>query len=101
MKRHIERVIQTAIHSNPMRIVCGIETNASGNVSITFGKRFVSKPVIFVQSSEDASTESYQPICYVKSWTMTGNYYTGCTVVSDGNGSLINWLCIGVCIDVA
>ena len=99
MKPQIERFIQTAIHSNPMRIVCGTEANASGDVSITFNKKFVSKPVVFVQSSEDASTESYQPICYVKSWTMDGDYYTGCTIVSDGNGDLINWLCIGVCID--
>ena len=99
MKPQIERFIQTAIHSNPMRIVCGTEANSSGDVSITFNKEFVSKPVIFVQSSEDSDTEDYQPICYVKSWTMDGDYYTGCTVISDGNGSLINWLCIGVCID--
>ena len=95
MKPQIERFIQTAIHSNPMRIVCGTETNSSGTVTIDFEKRFVSKPVIFVQSSEDSD----QPICYVKEWVQDGDYYTGCKVISDGNGDLINWLCIGVCID--
>ena len=100
MKPQIERFIQTAIHSNPMRIVYGTEVNGSGLIEIDFEKRFVSKPVIFVQSSEDSDTEDYQPICYVKEWVMDGDYYTGCTVVSDGNGSLINWICIGVCIEV-
>ncbi len=93
----MEHKVQTAIQGMTHVLRYGTFSNTGGDILVSFGFTFIQKPIIFVQAVEDSNDESAQPICYVKALSQDANgYYTGCTVHTDGKGSSVNWMAIGI-----
>lgn len=102
MKKQVERLIQTSLHSNPKIVISGSVTDASGVVTIDwytdFGVVFVSEPVLLGLYPIGVSTgKTAQPICYHQEWIQnSSNFYTGMKVYSEGAGTTIHYAVIGV-----
>jgi len=101
MKKQAERLIQTAIHSNPQIVIMGTVADASGDVSIDWETShnvvFISKPIILsLYPDEVPNTETEQPICYHYQWIMDGDFYKGMKVHSNGKGTNIHWAVQGI-----
>jgi len=102
MKKQVERLIQTSIHSNPKVVIAGTITDASGVIIIDWSTShnlvFVSEPVILSISPIGVATgRASQPICYHQEWIQdSNNFYTGMKVYSEGAGTEIHWAVMGV-----
>jgi len=102
MKKQVERLIQTSIHSNPKVVVAGTVTDASGVVTIDWSTShnlvFVSEPIVIsIYPIGVATGKTSQPICYHQEWIQdSNNFYTGMKVYSEGAGTEIHWAVMGV-----
>ena len=102
MKRQVERLIQTSIHSNPKIVIAGVVDDASGVVVVDWSTShnlvFVSEPIVIAIYPIGVQTgRSSQPICYHQEWIQdTNGFYTGMKVYSEGAGTEIHWAVMGV-----
>ena len=102
MKRQVERLIQTTIHSNPKIVIAGTIDDALGEITIDWSSShnlvFVSAPIILsIYPVEVQSGKTSQPICYHISWLQDSNgFYTGMKLYSGGAGAKIHWVVMGV-----
>lgn len=102
MKRQIERLIQTATHSNPQIVITGTVADSSGVITIDWSTShnvvFISMPVILAIYPDEVPTSgSVQPICYQQEWVQDSNdFYTGMKVYSGGTGTNIHWAVMGI-----
>lgn len=102
MKRQVERLIQTTIHSNPKIVISGTIEDAPGEITIDWASShnlvFISTPIIlsiFPVGVESGKTS--QPICYHVSWIQDEDgFYTGMKLYSEGAGTEIHWAVVGV-----
>jgi hypothetical protein len=90
-KSKIERIIASAQHSNPQKLLFGI---CSGT-TIDFDFRFKSIPILILTPMAATGT----PTATIVSKDKTGNYYTGATIVTSGCDE-VDWVAIGVGIEV-
>ena len=102
MKRQVERLIQTSIHSNPKVVIAGVVDDASGVVIIDWSTShnlvFVSEPIVISIYPIGVQTgKTSQPICYHQEWIQDSNgFYTGMKLYSEGAGTEIHWAVMGV-----
>lgn len=91
-----EHKIQTYIQGDTHIIRYGGVTNASGEVDIDFGYKFISKPFFMCQEVEADSSET-SVVAFLFDWiTDSDGFYTGAKVQSDGKGTGLMWMAIGV-----
>jgi len=97
--KEIERIVQTYHHSNPQILRYGGVANVNGEVDIDFGVKFVKKPFFLCEEVEIDSTNTDPIVCFLSDWIQDGDgYYTGAKVQSDGKGTGLMWMAIGVAI---
>lgn len=92
-----EHKVQTAIQSNVHVAQYGTVTASNGDNTITFPKKFLTRPVVIVNGTIEASGASAQPIVYVESFNQdSNNYYESMVVYSDATAQNIDWVAIGI-----
>ena len=94
-----EHKIQTAIQSNIHKMQYGTVGAASGDNTITFPRKFLTRPIVIVNGTIEASGATAQPIVYLVSFNQdSNNLYESMVVYSDATATNIDWIAIGIVV---
>ena len=97
-----EHKLQSYIQSDPHVLRYGGVANASGEIDIDFGYKFIEKPFFMCEEVEIDSSNTDPVVCFLTDWiTDTDGYYTGAKVQSDGKGTGLMWIAIGIGVENA
>ncbi|MBT9151018.1 MAG: hypothetical protein DDT40_01199 [candidate division WS2 bacterium] len=96
MKMQTERLIQTAIHSNPRKILSGSVANAVGVITISFGVAFIRAPIVI--GLTPLNTTAASTVRHI-SWVVDAvdsRLHTGMRLDSNGVGDIICYCVEGI-----